>query len=125
MKEIMNMSNLTLITILPRVKLFGPPNRGVLSKPETITLKPGTIIDRFGYEAGTFVSPYCVPYEKSTLAPETYLKPYKVYVVKKTIEVQAGKIAPWFDEPGLGIQYELNQPVKKLIEQGIIGRVGK
>ncbi|WP_232490128.1 TNT domain-containing protein [Neobacillus cucumis] len=106
-------------------EIIWPPNRGVLGDPETMTLKPGIIIDRFGYEAGTFVSPFGVPYEMRALAPETYLKPYKVYVVKKPIEVQAGKIAPWFDEPGLGIQYELNQSVKKLIEQGIIGRVGK
>jgi hypothetical protein len=56
--------------------------------------------------------PYGVPYEMRALAPETYLKPYKVYVVKRLIEVQAGRIAPWFDEPGLGIQYELGQSVK-------------
>lgn len=45
-------------------------------------LKPGTIIDKFGYEGGTFVSPYGT-YEMRALAPETYLNPYKVYVVKK------------------------------------------
>nr|WP_264179281.1 TNT domain-containing protein [Sutcliffiella horikoshii] len=102
-----------------------PPNRGVLGEVESITLKPGLIIDRFGYEGGTFVSPYGVPYEMRALAPETYNKPYKVYVVKKPLEVEVGKIAPWFDEPGMGIQYELNESVKKLIEQNIIGRVGK
>lgn len=88
-------------------------------------MKPGTIIDRFGYEAGTFVSPYGVPYEMRSLTPETYLKPYKVYVIRKPIEVQVGKIAPWFDESGHGIQYELNQSVRSLINKGIIGRIGK
>ena len=61
-----------------------PPNRGVLGEPKRMILKPGTVIDRFGYEGGTFVSPYGVPYEMRALAPETYLKPYQVYVVKKT-----------------------------------------
>ena len=42
----------------------------------------------------------------------------------KPIEVQAGKIAPWFNEPGGGIQYELSISVKKLIEDGFIRRVG-
>ncbi|WP_419958277.1 glycohydrolase toxin TNT-related protein [Psychrobacillus psychrotolerans] len=28
-----------------------------------MTLRPGTIIDRFGYEGGTIVSPYGVPYD--------------------------------------------------------------
>ncbi|WP_404460880.1 T7SS effector LXG polymorphic toxin [Sutcliffiella horikoshii] len=102
-----------------------PPNRGVLGEVESTILKPGTIIDRFGYEGGTFVSPYGVPYEMRALAPETYKKPYKVYVVKKPVEVHSGKIAPWFDEPGLGIQYELNESVKRLIEKDIIRRVGK
>ncbi|WP_419958777.1 glycohydrolase toxin TNT-related protein [Psychrobacillus psychrotolerans] len=34
-------------------------------------------------------------------------------------------MAPWFDEPGLGIQYEFNQSVGNLIEQGVLRRVGK
>ncbi|MFL0504208.1 TNT domain-containing protein [Ureibacillus sp. 179-F W5.1 NHS] len=48
------------------------------------------------------------------LVPETYLKLYQVYVVKRPIEVQAGKIAPWFDEPILGTQYEFNHSVIKI-----------
>jgi len=102
-----------------------PPNRGVLGEPKRMILKPGTFIDRFGYEGGTFVSPYGVPYEMRALAPETYLKPYQVYVVKKNIEVEAGEIAPWFDEPGLGIQYELKESVKKLIDKNVIVRMGE
>ncbi|KYC98002.1 TNT domain-containing protein [Heyndrickxia sporothermodurans] len=109
----------------PEGEINWPPDRGVLGKPEVITVNPGTIIDRFGYEGGTFVSPYGIPYEMRALAPETYLKPYNVYVVAKPVEVQAGKIAPWFDEPGLGMQYELNDSVKNLIEQGVLRRVIK
>ncbi|WP_342603969.1 T7SS effector LXG polymorphic toxin [Peribacillus sp. FSL E2-0159] len=129
-KPIINGGNYELVKSKPEYytpegEIIWPPNRGVLGEPEPMILKPGTIIDRFGYEGGTFVSPYGVPYEMRALAPETYLKPYKLYVVKKPIEVQAGKIAPWFDEPGMGVQYELNQSVKNFIEQGIIGRVGK
>ncbi|MCO7125437.1 T7SS effector LXG polymorphic toxin [Sporolactobacillus shoreicorticis] len=105
-------------------EIIWPPNQGVLGSSKTKTIEPGTIIDRFGYEAGTFVSPYGVPYEMRSLAPETYLKPYNVYVIKKPIEVQVGKITPWFDELGLGTQYELNQSVKNLIDKGIIGRIG-
>ena len=63
--------------------------------------------------------------ESLALALETFLKPYNVYVVTKPIEVNVGRIAPWFDEPGLGIQYELNQSVENLIEQGFIRRVVK
>lgn len=50
-----------------------PPNRGLLGEPDSMTVLPGTIIDRFGYEGGTFVSPYGVPYEMRALAPETFV----------------------------------------------------
>ncbi len=109
----------------PEGEIIWPPNRGLLGEPETITLEPGTIIDRFGYEGGTFVSPYGVPYEMRALAPETYLKPYSVYVVTKPVEVQAGRIAPWFDETGLGIQYEFSESVKKLIGHKVLRKVVK
>ncbi|ANX10949.1 hypothetical protein ABE41_002840 [Fictibacillus arsenicus] len=102
-----------------------PPNRGVLGNTETTTLRPGTIIDRFGYEGGSFVSPYGVPYEMRALAPETYKKPYTVYVIAKPVEAQSGKILPWFDETGLGIQYEFNESVENLINKGILKRVIK
>lgn len=130
----MNMSSQILIIIIlksnsnyynSKVEIIWPPNQGVLGNSKPKIIKPGTIIDRFGYEAGTFVSPYGVPYEMRSLAPETYLKPYNVYVIKKPIEVQVGKIFPWFDELGHGTQYELNQSVKNLINKGIIGRIGK
>jgi len=34
-----------------------PKNDGFAGTSENITLKPGTRIDRYGYEGGTFVSP--------------------------------------------------------------------
>lgn len=66
-------------------EIIWPPNRGVLGEPKTVIIKPGTMIDRFGYEGGTFVSPYGVPYQMRALAPETYSKPYTVYVIKKNV----------------------------------------
>jgi len=45
--------------------------------------------------------------------------------VKKPVKVEAGEIAPWFDEPGMGIQYELEESVKRLIDKNIIGRMGE
>lgn len=39
--------------------------------------------------------------------PGTDMKPYSVFEVIEPIKVKAGEIAPWFDEPGGGIQYLL------------------
>lgn len=103
---------------------YWPPNRGVLGKAETITLQPGTRIDRYGYEGGTFVSPAGTPYPARALPPGTDKKPYNIYEVVKPIEnVQAGKVAPWFGEFGCGTQYELPSPVADLRESGHLKKV--
>jgi len=97
-----------------------PPNRGFLGTPETTTLQPGTLVDRFGYDGGTFVSPKGTPYIQRSLAPGTQYKPYNVYEVVKPFDVQTGQVAPAFDMPGLGIQHELPGSVKSLLESGHI-----
>ena len=38
-----------------------PPNRGFDGNPTKVTLEPGTLIDRYGYDGGTFVSPKGIP----------------------------------------------------------------
>lgn len=101
-----------------------PPNRGFKKPPEKIILQPGTRVDRYGYEGGTFVSPEGTPYSHRSLAPGTERKPYNIYEVLKPVEVESGEIAPWFGSPGGGIQYVFNRPIIELIEAGILKRVG-
>ena len=96
-----------------------PVNDGFAEYPETITLQPGTIIDRYGSDYGTFTSPLGVPYANRALAPGTEMKPYSVFEVVKPIEVQAGKIAPWFDQPGGGVQYMLPDLVDTLLDPSV------
>ena len=91
-----------------------PPNRGFDGEPVKKILDIGTRIDRYGVEGGTFVSPDGLSYASRSLAPGTNLKPYNIYEIINPIEVQAGKIASWFGEPGGGIQYELNQSISQL-----------
>ena len=101
-----------------------PPNRGFDGEPVTTTLQPGTRIDRYGYDGGTFVSPEGTPYSQRALAPGTESKPYTVFEVAKPVEVQGGKIAPWYGEEGGGIQYEFSESISELLEQGILKKVG-
>jgi hypothetical protein len=96
-----------------------PIDDGFAEYPETITLQPGTIIDRYGSDYGTFTSPQGIPYANRALAPDTELKPYSVFEVVKPIEVQAGKIAPWFNQPGGGIQYMLPDTVDELLDPNV------
>lgn len=80
-------------------------------------------VERYGYEGGTSVSPVDVPFPNRALAPRTDKKPYTIYEVVKPVEVQTGKIAPWFHESGGGIQHEFSKPISKLNGKGL--RVAK
>ncbi|MBR6402506.1 MAG: glycohydrolase toxin TNT-related protein [Eubacterium sp.] len=100
-----------------------PPNRGFDGEPVTITLEPGTMVDRYGYDGGYFVSPQGTSYTERALPVGTDKKPYTIFEVVKPVEVQSGKIAPWFGEKGGGIQYEFSNKISELLEQGILRKV--
>jgi|GEM_PF-2321327 Copper amine oxidase N-terminal domain. len=82
--------------------IIWPANDGFKGEPVKLLLPPGTRLDRYGSEYGTFVCPEGVPYEMRSLAPGSETKPYNVYEVEKSVEVLSGEIAPWFDQPGGG-----------------------
>ena len=100
-----------------------PKNDGFESTPIDEVLQPGTRIDRYGSDFGSFTSPEGIPYEMRAVAPGTKLKPYSVFEVVEPINVKAGKIAPWFDEPGGGIQYLLPDTVDELLDAGVLRRI--
>ncbi|WP_127506093.1 glycohydrolase toxin TNT-related protein [Paenibacillus humicus] len=102
-----------------------PGNDGFAGAPSKVTLKSGTMIDRFGYESGSYASPVGTSYAKRALAPGTENKPYHIYEVVKPIETLSGKIAAWFDQPGGGIQYKFNMSIEDLLKGGYIREVKK
>ena len=104
-------------------KIYWPKDDGFAGYPDFITLSPGTIIDRYGSDYGTFTSPVGIPYDNRALAPDTILKPYSIFEVVEPIDVQSGEIAPWFDQPGGGTQYILPDSVNDLINAGKLRRM--
>ncbi len=100
-----------------------PKRDGFKGKVIDVTLEPGTIIDRYGYDTGSFVSPYGTSYTQRALPPGTNLKPYSVFEVVKPLNVKSGEVKPWFGEEGHGIQYMFNQPIYKLLENGTLRRI--
>ena len=99
---------------------FYPPNRGFKDGPSTQTLEPGTRIDRYGSEKGTFVSPEGTPVPERALPPGATDRSYNVYEVDQRVDVQAGEAAPWFGQPGGGQQYELPESVETLKDWGVL-----
>jgi len=98
---------------------YYPPNNGAMGETTTAPLKRGAVVDRYGYDGGSYVSPAGTPYAARALPPGTIGKPYTVFDVMKDIEgVETSKIAPYFGEIGGGTQHKLPESVDSLCKSG-------
>ena len=100
-----------------------PPNRGFDGDSAPASLIPGAKVDRYGSPNGTFVSPDRTPFPNRSLPTSSASKPLKTYEVAKTIQVDAGSAAPWFNQPGEGTQFELPRTVQDLLDSGHLRQV--
>ena len=57
------------------------------------------------------------PISHRAMAPDSNFSLYNQYKVTKELPVRKGEIAPWFDEPGGGIQYMLDPDFVKKIKE--------
>ncbi|GAA0086260.1 hypothetical protein UT300007_26990 [Clostridium sp. CTA-7] len=73
-----------------------------------VSLKPGKKIDRYGGNNGTFFADEGIPTENRAMAPNSDFSSHNVYEIKREIPMRRGEIAPWFDEVGGGIQYQID-----------------
>ncbi len=119
----------------PAVEIVWPPNRGFDGDPVMQSLEPGAKLSRYGgwvdkdgqfQDKGSFVAPQDVPYNMRALPPGTDSKPLSSYEVVKRIEqVPSGPAAPWFGEPGGGVQHDLPMSINQLLAGGYIRVIGR
>jgi hypothetical protein len=84
-----------------------------VSKPDK--LEKGKVYTRYGDNGNAkYFSAEDVPLEQRSLPPGTEKKPLVKITILKDIPCSSGVIAPWFDEPGGGIQYYTDQKIKAL-----------
>ena len=102
-----------------------PANGGFKGTPQKTILEPGARIDRYGLETGKYASPQGTPYNMRSLPRGTDKSPYSAYEVAKPVEVNSGEVAPWFGQPGGGIQFKFNKSIGELLEEGVLKRVGQ
>jgi Na+-transporting methylmalonyl-CoA/oxaloacetate decarboxylase gamma subunit len=105
------------------VTTYYPTNRGFFGASTKQTLATGTRIDRYGGEGGFFASPEGTPAAMRALRPGTDLTNLHAYEVVSPLEVDAGTVAPWFGQLGLGTQYELPASVADLLDSGLLKAV--
>ena len=96
-----------------------PSNKGFLSSGRA-SLVPGASVDRYGGLHGGFLAPVNTPFPMRSLPPNTPRIPYRTFQVIKPFEVTAGQTSPWFNQPGMGIQFETDVPIQKLIDDAYL-----
>ena len=106
--------------VKPDGKLDYPPNDGFLGIPENSILKPGTKIDRYGTDQGSYFSPEGTPFDQRSLPPKSSDGTYKRYIVTKPLPAQSGSTAPWFGQSGGGMQFKTQMTVEDLVRGGYI-----
>jgi hypothetical protein len=100
-----------------------PQRDGFAGKPRNLVLKAGTVIDRFGHPTGNFLAPADSSYMGRAVPYDRFKMPYYRYEVVKPLRVQAGQAAPWFDQPGGGLQYKTSERVQMLVERGYLRQI--
>ena len=84
-------------------------------------IEPGTVLDRYGdNDSGRYFSPSGASFGERALPPFMKNKPKITYIAAKPIPNKKGLIAPWFDEPGMGIQHFTDMEVGYLVNNGYL-----
>ena len=84
-------------------------------------IEPGTVLDRYGdNNSGRYFSPSGASFGERALPPFMKNKPKTTYIANKPIPNKKGLIAPWFDEPGMGIQHFTDMDVEHLVNNGYL-----
>ena len=96
-----------------------PENGGASGEWTNKSLISGERIDRYGNEEGKYFSPEGTPLENRSLHPFSN-KNYNAYEVVKPINVQSSTVAPFYGQPGGGIQYRSNLNILDLLKGGYI-----
>ncbi len=89
------------------IQPYYPPNDGAQGNWENTTLEPGTKVDRYGDPNGRYFAPEGTPSYQRSLPHGTDLNQLNTFEVTQPLPVQRSIAAPWFNQPGGGVQYRL------------------
>ena len=115
--------DLRMLWLQKDCRYWFPQRDGFAGRPKAIVLRAGTVIDRFGQPTGNFLAPADASYMGRAVPYDRLKMPYYRYEVVKPLRVQAGKAAPWFDQPGGGMQYKTALPVRALVDSGHLRQI--
>ncbi len=106
-----------------------PENEGAAGPARRVTLPAGTVLDRFGYPGGEYLSPlrpdgHPYSYADRAILPDSLAKGYHAYVLDRPVTVDLADVAPAFEQDGGGRQVKLiDEDLKTLLNEGGIHEV--
>ncbi|ANZ37712.1 hypothetical protein BBK82_18275 [Lentzea guizhouensis] len=104
----------------PISPLAGEPPLTLFRHKQMFELPAGTEVDRYGDQSGNLVYVAGTPFPERSLVPSWINRPYRVYRLRRPLEVLTGVAVPWFEQPGGGTAYLLPKAVEEMIAEGVL-----
>ncbi|MFD7653119.1 glycohydrolase toxin TNT-related protein [Actinosynnema sp. NPDC059797] len=101
----------------------GEPPLTLFRHKKMVELPAGVEVDRFGDGTGNLVYAAGTPFPQRSLVPSWVNRPYRVYRLRRPVEVLTGVAVPWFEQPGGGTAYLLPKAVDDMIADGVLVEV--
>ncbi|QFZ23370.1 TNT domain-containing protein [Saccharothrix syringae] len=103
--------------------MSGEPPLTLFRHKKMTELPPGMEVDRFGDGSGNLVYAAGTPFPQRSLVPSWVNRPYRVYRLRRPVEVLTGVAVPWFEQPGGGTAYLMPKSIDDMIADGALVEV--
>ncbi|MFC6089573.1 glycohydrolase toxin TNT-related protein [Saccharothrix lopnurensis] len=107
----------------PISPMNGEPPLTLFRQKKMVELPAGVEVDRFGDGSGNLVYVAGTPFPQRSLVPSWVNRPYRVYRLRRPVEVLTGVAVPWFEQPGGGTAYLLPKTVDEMVADGVLVEV--
>ncbi|MCP2247883.1 TNT domain-containing protein [Lentzea aerocolonigenes] len=104
----------------PISPLAGEPPLTLFRHKQMFELPAGTEVDRYGDQTGNLVYVAGTPFPERSLVPSWINRPYRVYRLRRPLEVLTGVAVPWFEQPGGGTAYLLPKAIEEMVADGVL-----
>ena len=91
-----------------------PMNDGFVGNPVRATLPAGYVVDRYGAGSGVYASPPGTPAPARSLPPGGESRTLNSFRLTQDTEVYAGVAAPFYSQPGWGIQFKFDVLIENI-----------
>ncbi|HEX6341449.1 TNT domain-containing protein [Umezawaea sp.] len=107
----------------PIKPMNGEPPLTLFRHKKMVELPAGFEVDRFGEPVGNLVYAAGTPFEERSLVPSWINRAYRVYRLRRPVEVLTGVAVPWFEQPGGGTAYLFPTSVEDMVADGALVEV--